>query len=162
PVTLNRMLIELEIECLDNGGKNNGKIIHTYTDFERAGTARKAIKPTLARMVEIGIIRMRNGRPGIGGYERTHLVRLTYLPTWEGKRWVLATNEWLKNQLSRSGKKSTTARSGKKSTTGLENLHATQRAGNADKIRNSSVVKSPLLSRCTVAKGYLSSSSAEL
>jgi hypothetical protein len=94
-ITINRMVMELEIECLENGGKNNGKIIHTYTDFVRNGTSRKYVKPAFTRMVAIGVVRMQPGRPGVGGYQRAHLFHLTYLPTWNGKKWVQATNEWL-------------------------------------------------------------------
>jgi sulfur carrier protein ThiS len=70
--TINRMLTELEIECARQAVKNNGKIIHTYADFERSGTIRKAIKPGIRRLGQIGVLRKRSGRPGVGGYERPH------------------------------------------------------------------------------------------
>jgi sulfur carrier protein ThiS len=96
--TINRMLTELEIECARQAVKNNGKIIHTYADFERSGTIRKAIKPGIRRLGQIGVLRKRSGRPGVGGYERPHHYRLTYLPTWKGRKLIPPTNEWLKTR----------------------------------------------------------------
>ena len=106
--TVNRMLDEIEIECLAQGGKNNGQIIHTYSDFVRNGTSRKHVKLGMRRLEWLGIIKIKWGRPGVGKYERSNQFELTYRPTWirAKRKWVPATNLWL-SQL----KKNTTQKS---------------------------------------------------
>jgi hypothetical protein len=157
--TVTRMLLEMHIECLEHSGKNNGKIIHTYDDFVRNGTSRKDVKPYLMRLVWLGIIKKRSGRPGVGGYERPHLFELTYLPTWIGKKWIPATNEWLlqpekraSQKKSRSSQKGTTARSAPRGTTGVKKTANGQNSTSARKIWKSMVVKRELLSRSMLTK----------
>jgi hypothetical protein len=158
--TVNRMLMELEIECASNGGKNNGKIIHTYSDFVRNGTSRKHIKSSIRRLEQIGVVRKKSGRPGINGYERPNLFELTHLPTWNGKRWMPATNTWLQSVPKRVvlGKNPVVVKRELRHVVPpgepLDQTEPAQNksARNADKIRKTVVVKRELLSRCKLTK----------
>jgi hypothetical protein len=159
PPIAEQMLLALEIECLRHGGKNNGKIIHTYDDFERDGIRRMSVNRVIKLLVQSGVIKKKSGRPGVDGYERPNLFELTYWPTWSRKRWIPATNEWLKqrangaaNQKSRSGQNATTARSGQNATTGHQKTGNGQNSRSARKIRKPTVVKTLLLSRSMLTK----------
>jgi hypothetical protein len=131
PPIAERMLLALEIECMRHGGKNNGKIIQTYDDFELHGIRRKSVNRVIKLLVQSGIIKKKSGRPGIGGYERPNLFWLTYWPTWKGRKCAPPTNEWLK-YVQKAGKRRIPVvvktllrgRSGQNATTGV------QKAGN--------------------------------
>jgi hypothetical protein len=150
--TVNRMLIELEIECVRNAGKNNGKIIHTYDDFVHNGTSRKHINIAIKRLEHLGVIRKIKGRPGIGGYERPHMFTLTYLPTWNGKKWIPATNDWLR-AAKRVVRGPVVVKRELRHVVPLGELRGSQEPADsehgrsADKIEKTSVVKRELLSR---------------
>jgi hypothetical protein len=159
PPIAEQMLLALEIECLRHGGKNNGKIVHTYDDFERDGFRRKSVNRVIKLLVQSGIIKKKAGRPGVNGYERPNLFGITYWPTWSGKKWIPATNEWLKQrangagkQNSRSGQNAPTARSGQNAPTGHQKAGNGQNSRSVRKIRKPTVVKTPLLSRYMLTK----------
>jgi hypothetical protein len=155
--TINRMLLELEIECLEHGGKNNGEIIHTYDDFIRNGTSRTVVKTGLRRLAALGVIKIKWGRAGVGGFERSNQFELTYLPTWNKKKrkWIPASNEWLLQPGKRAIKKNNPVvlkialrgRSTKNSTTGAQKTANGKNSRSARKIWKSTVPKIALLSR---------------
>jgi hypothetical protein len=150
PPISEQMLLALEIECLRHGGKNNGKIIHTYDDFERDGIRRMSVNRVIKLLVQSGVIKKKSGRPGVGGYERPNLFKLTYWPTWSGKRWIPATNEWLKQRANGAVKQK--SRSGQNATTGYQKTGNGQNSRSARKIRKPTVVKTLLLSRSMLTK----------
>jgi hypothetical protein len=85
-----RILLRLEIELLTHGGKNNGKLIVTYDDFEQFGIRRKSIAPAIRMLVAVGLIEIT--RPGwrLATHGRPAQYRLTYLEAF-GKP---PTDEW--------------------------------------------------------------------
>lgn len=91
PAALSQVLARIELELAPYAGKNNGKIICTYGDLRNIGFGARM----LDRLEDLGIVRIKRGRSGVKGFERPNLFRLTYLPTWNGKKWLPATNDWL-------------------------------------------------------------------
>src|SRR5262245_51342578 len=77
-----RVLLRLEIEHANHGGRDNGKLPVTFLDFERYGIHREAIAPALREVCALGFAEVtRPGRSGIGKGRAPNLFRITYLPT---------------------------------------------------------------------------------
>jgi hypothetical protein len=77
-----RVLLRLEIEHANHGGKDNGKLPVTFLDFERFGIHREAIAPAIREVCALGFAEVtRPGRSGNGKHRAPNLFRITYLPT---------------------------------------------------------------------------------
>jgi hypothetical protein len=94
-LTARRVLDTLEIQHCSHGGRENGKLTCTYTDFELAGIDRSCIREALDELVAEGLIEItRLGRRAYADLRSPTLYRLTYLHTFEGGRWVEPTDDW--------------------------------------------------------------------
>ena len=86
-----RVLDRLEIEHAHHGGKENGKLVCTYRDFELFGVRRPSIAAAIRLLVEVGLVEVTHqGRGGNAEFRDPSRYRLTYLPT-EKKA---PTDEW--------------------------------------------------------------------
>jgi hypothetical protein len=86
------ILSRLEVENMRNGGKENGRLVCPYDDFEDYGIRRPSIPAALRRLESRGLIEItQRGRRD--ARHNPHHYRLTYLPTWKGD-WIVPTNEW--------------------------------------------------------------------
>jgi hypothetical protein len=99
PVNARRILDTLEIEHCKQGGRENGRLVCTYTDLERnGGVPRRSIPRTLCDLEALGILRITRGRPAYADFRVPSHYRLTYLPTFVNGKWVEPTHDWKKNQ----------------------------------------------------------------
>jgi hypothetical protein len=91
-----RVLRRLEIEYVRKRGKENGKLIVTFADFEAYVVQRKEIGPALRVLQALGLIEQTyQGRGGNREYRSPHQWRITYLETWEGSKRCAATHDWV-------------------------------------------------------------------
>jgi len=91
-LTVHRILLCLESELCHHGGKDNGNLPHTYSQFEAAGIHRHAIGPGLREAEALGVLRVtQRGVAGNADFRRPTLFLLTYLPTDDG---VPAGDDW--------------------------------------------------------------------
>ena len=90
-----RILDTLEIEHCRHGGRDNGELPCTYSDFERY-IQRKTIRPALNELIAAGLIEVtRIGRRAYADLPRTcSLYRVTYLPTFRDGEWAEPTHDW--------------------------------------------------------------------
>jgi hypothetical protein len=94
-LTARRILDCLELEHCRHGGRENGKLICTYDDFERAGIQRSCIREGLDELVAAGLIKIvRPGRRAYADLRVPSMYRLTYLTTFQDSKWVEATHDW--------------------------------------------------------------------
>jgi hypothetical protein len=92
-----RVLRRVEIEHVAKRGKQNGKLIVTFADFEAYGVQRKEIGPALRVLQALGLIEQTHqGRGGNREYRSPHQWRITYLETFDGSKRCAATHDWLK------------------------------------------------------------------
>jgi hypothetical protein len=74
-----RVLARLEIEWLNHAGTNNGRLIVTYSDFEKYGIERHAIGRAIREVVALGFVQvMKRGRAGNAEWRTPTLYRLTH------------------------------------------------------------------------------------
>jgi hypothetical protein len=77
-----RILDRLEIEHVNHGGVENGRLPVTFDDFARAGVRRQSVRDGLREVEALGFVEIvERGSAGNAGYRRPHVFRLTYLPT---------------------------------------------------------------------------------
>jgi hypothetical protein len=101
-LTARRILDLLEIEHCRRGGRENGKLVCTYDNFENSGVDRTRIREALDELIAAGLIEItRLGRRAYADLRAPTLYRLTYLPTFENGKWTEATHEWKKQKASR-------------------------------------------------------------
>ena len=90
-----RILQRLEIEHASQGGKQNGDLTCTYSDFVEYGLRRASIPEAIRRLVHGGfLVVTEQGRQSYGDLRIPSRYRLTYLPTFADGRWVEPTHEW--------------------------------------------------------------------
>ena len=90
-----RILQRLEIEHVSHGGKQNGDLRCTYTDFVKYGVRRASIPEGIRRLVHGGfLVVTAQGRQSYGDLRIPSRYRVTYLPTFADGRWVEPTHEW--------------------------------------------------------------------
>lgn len=92
-----RVLLRLEEEHLDHGGKENGRLVVTYEQFREYGLKRREDIAKAIRMHEaLGFVQ----KTEQGGFKRgerwPNRYRLTYLPTWHQGERISETNDWRK------------------------------------------------------------------
>lgn len=88
---LMRILERLAIEHMVHGGRRNGSLYVSYSQFEQEGVSRRAIKPALRLGEALGLLQIIRPPGKTGGTLReAHAYRLTYLPLPSGR----LTDEW--------------------------------------------------------------------
>jgi hypothetical protein len=86
-----QILARLEIELAHHGGRDNGKLIVTFAQFEEYGIEKHAIGPAIRELVALGFVEItRYGRAGNGEFRIASMYRLTYRPVDRAK----PTDEW--------------------------------------------------------------------
>ena len=91
-----RILHRLEIEHCRHGGRRNGHLPRTYSDFERHGVRRNSISRAIDKLVQVGLLQITaKGRVAYSDLRLPSRYRLTYLITHdENGAAVPATHEW--------------------------------------------------------------------
>jgi hypothetical protein len=98
-LTERRLIDTLEVEHCRHGGRNNGRLISTYADFERGGARRKSIRGALSVLKAAGLIEItRPGRRSYADLRSPSMYRLTYLPTFQEGKEVDPTHDWKKQK----------------------------------------------------------------
>lgn len=93
PDNARRVLDRLEREHLDQGGSENGKLVCTYSDFEKVGIRRPSISLAIRQCVALGFLQvMAQGGRSLSTERYPSLYRLTYV-SGKGQS-TDATNEW--------------------------------------------------------------------
>ena len=100
-----RILQRLEIEHVSHGGKQNGDLTCTYTDFVEYGVRRASIPEGIRRLVRGGFLVVTDqGRQSYGDLRIPSRYRITYLPTFADGRWVEPTHEWRLPEKQKAGR----------------------------------------------------------
>jgi hypothetical protein len=74
-----RILDRIEIELARHGGKDNGRLPVTFSDFEQFGIHRRAIGPGIRELEALGFIQVtERGCAGNAGFRSPNLFRITY------------------------------------------------------------------------------------
>jgi hypothetical protein len=95
-LTARRILDCLELEHCRHGGRDNGKLICTYGEFECC-VQRSCIREGLDELVAAGLIKIvRPGRRAYADLRVPSMYRLTYLTTFQDGKWIEATHDWKK------------------------------------------------------------------
>jgi hypothetical protein len=82
-----KALDRIEIEHMNHGGVENGKLPVTYQDFEAWGVHPRFVAPALRELEELGIIEtMKKGYRGAAGTRQASEYRLTFRPSWDAGR----------------------------------------------------------------------------
>ncbi len=94
PLCARRCLDALEVEHCRHGGRENGQLIFTYSDFARWGMSRSGAKRGIRRLEKTGIIRVQHGRRAYADLRTPSVYTLTHLPTFKNGKWVEPTHDW--------------------------------------------------------------------
>jgi len=88
-----RVLDRIEIEHMNHGAAENGRLPVTYDDFMEFGIERHAINPAIRECEALGFIEItQRGRAGNADFRQPNVFRLTYLHRYQiGEA---ATHEW--------------------------------------------------------------------
>ncbi len=91
-----KILRRLEIEHTNHGGRRNGNLRCTYSDFERYGIRRNSICKAIDKLVRLGLLEITvKGRRAFADLRTPSQYRLTYLLTYdENGTAVPPTHEW--------------------------------------------------------------------
>ncbi len=91
-----RVLERIEIEHMDHGGAENGKLPVTYADFAKWGVRPDSIARSIRALEALGLIEIvRHGYAGAAEKRAPSLYRLTYLTAWNaGKTDETGTHEY--------------------------------------------------------------------
>ena len=95
-----RVMHRLEVEHMDHGGAENGKLIVTHDQFAEAGIHHNAIAPAIRELIALGFVEVtEKGCAGNENQRRPNRFRLTYVnmksreqPTHEWRR-IIDTEE---------------------------------------------------------------------
>jgi len=95
-----RALERIELEHLEHGGMENGKLPVTYADFEKWGVRRDSIAGAIRTLEGLGLIEItRHGYAGAVEKRAPSLYRLTFLAAWNaGRADGTGTHEYLKTK----------------------------------------------------------------
>jgi hypothetical protein len=92
--TAMRVLHRIEIEHMNHGGAENGRLQVRFEDFERYRIDRKGIQPAIRELTALGFLEVTEpGHAGAAGFGKANRFRLTYVncksreqPTHEWRR----------------------------------------------------------------------------
>jgi hypothetical protein len=92
-----QLLNRIELEHMRHGGKDNGRLVVTYTDVEKYAVCQnpRAIAQAVRQAEALGFLIVTRGRGGRGASRQPNQFRLTYL---EGQNGGPATDEWTEIQ----------------------------------------------------------------
>ncbi|WP_038366864.1 hypothetical protein [Bosea sp. UNC402CLCol] len=80
PCNARLVLDRLELELMAHGGRDNGKLPCTYTDFEKAGIRRKSIALAIRQCEALGFVETTHkGTQSISSFRNPSRYRLTYI-----------------------------------------------------------------------------------
>lgn len=93
PDNARRLIDRIELEHMEHGGSENGRLVITYDDFERAGLRRKSVPLAIRQAVALGFLEvtMQGGRAA-GKARAPSTYRLTYIVGT--KRSAQRTDDW--------------------------------------------------------------------
>jgi hypothetical protein len=91
-----RILDCLELQHCHHGGRENGRLVLTYSDIERlCNVSRRCIPRALRDLVSAGLIKIiRPGRRAVAGLRTPSFYQLTYEPTYVDGKPVEPTHDW--------------------------------------------------------------------
>jgi hypothetical protein len=85
-------VFRVALEHMAHGGTENGNLVVTYDDFERAGIRRMSIKQALAEVTGTGLVLItERGRPSVGVDRWPTRYALGWLPLHDGSA---PSNRW--------------------------------------------------------------------
>lgn len=86
-----RVLDRLQMEHLAHAGKENGRLVVTFEQFEKFGVRRASVAAAIDLLVNVGLVEItEQGRGGNREFRRPNRYRLTFLDSTDGA----ATDEW--------------------------------------------------------------------
>lgn len=98
PANARLVVGSLEVEHMQQGGAENGRLKRTYADFERDGVPRKGIALAIRQAEALGFVVVAfRARPSIAEFRRCSEFRLTYL-SGRGPDAPAMTHEWRRIQ----------------------------------------------------------------
>jgi hypothetical protein len=94
--TARRILDTLEMEHCRHGGRENGKLICTYTDLKLGAdiTSSNAIARGLRELERYRLIKIQRGRRAFADMRFPSVYTLTYLHTYQDGKEVAPTHDW--------------------------------------------------------------------
>jgi hypothetical protein len=82
------ILDTLELEHCRRGGRENGRLVCTYSDFEAGGTQRSRISSGLRKLEDARVIKVQRGRRAYADMRIPSIYTLTLLSTYQtARRW---------------------------------------------------------------------------
>jgi hypothetical protein len=92
-----KALERIEIEHMDHGGAENGKLPVTYADFEKWDVHPNFVAPALRELEALGFIEIvKRGSRGAAGTRQASEYRLTFRPAWNAPKNDTGSHEYLK------------------------------------------------------------------
>lgn len=89
------VLGRIEVEHLSHGGKENGILVVTYSDFEGYGVGHyRSIAQGIREAEALGFLQIKRGRAGNGEFKSSNKYRLSYLTTYFNGVEQPPTDEW--------------------------------------------------------------------
>jgi hypothetical protein len=125
-----KIVERIAIEHMSHAGTANGKLVVTFSDFERFGIRRASIADAVAEATGLGWIDVvEHGRAGLADFRFPSEYRLTWLPGYDG---YWASNRWKEVKTSDQAQ-AVLAR--------IHRTRAASRAATADKIEQRKIAK---------------------
>ncbi|GGC70783.1 hypothetical protein [Chelatococcus reniformis] len=80
PDDARRVLDQLEVEHMEHGGTENGRLIRTYSDFERGGIRRASVALAIRQASALGFLEITaSGQRSAAQFRQANFYRLTYV-----------------------------------------------------------------------------------
>jgi hypothetical protein len=142
-----RVMARLEIELRHHAGRNNGRLIVTFAQFEEYGIERHAIAPAIRELVALGIIRItEQGRGGNADFAKANRFLLTFAVVIETA--APASNDWKRIKTIEEAKAlANTARGAKNPNAVTDGKYRWNRRSTSPKRSRSKLVKGKFLYR---------------
>lgn len=104
PMNARRVVDLLEVEHMNQGGAENGKLKQTHKDLERGGVPRKAVTLSIRQTEALGFVECTfRAQPSIAEFRRCNEYRLTFL-SGRGEKAPAATHDWRRIQTEEQAK----------------------------------------------------------
>jgi hypothetical protein len=92
-----KALERIEIEHMDHGGAENGRLPVTYADFETWDVHPNFVAPALRELEALGFIEIvKRGSRGAAGTRQASEYRLTFRPAWNAPKNDTGSHEYMK------------------------------------------------------------------